>query len=159
MMIGHTSQKEWDNLVRTHLLGDGLINGVLLLTHNLSHVYSYGLLNHVPEEQYMQLRGIFQVFGDAEKESKLLQTGFVIDIADFSEDTSVQGDGLTNRTAVKFVIRKLNYHSIYATSHRNQHGVILMNLPMGILIASHSYPVHSSVAAQQVEDVCMLLRT
>ena len=55
-------------------------------------------------------------------------------------------------------ISSLVIFSVYAVSKLNRFGLIVINLPFGILIASHQHPVTSAVASNFVENAAEVLR-
>ena len=48
--------------------------------------------------------------------------------------------------------------SVYAVSKLNRFGLVVINLPFGVLITSHRHPVTSAVASDFVENAAGLLR-
>lgn len=50
------------------------------------------------------------------------------------------------------------FFSVYAVSKKNNFGLVVINLPFGILVTSHSHPVTSAVASDFVENAAELLR-
>ena len=135
---------KWDRFVKENVLHNDIIDGVLLITKNLEAVYRYGALQGVPSEQFSQFNDFFQCQHSESGKSQVLVNGFRLDIG-------------ANR--MKFIIRKSQHHSVYAVTKGNKMGVVVVNVPFGILVVSHSYPVMSNVAAQHVEDICILLRS
>lgn len=49
-------------------------------------------------------------------------------------------------------------HSVYAVTHKNRGGIIVCDLPYGILVATYSFPCTSVKAIDIVEKACELLR-
>ena len=143
-MLEAMSEK-WNKFIQDKLLWNDLIDGVLLLTNNLEPVYTFGELCDIPENQFHQFERIFQwdLLSEFDRNC-VLANGFQLDV------------GL--RT-LKFVVRQRQDHSAYAITKANAMGLVVVNLPFGILVASHSYPVTSAVASQHVEDVCRVLRS
>lgn len=143
-MFSEKSQdKKWHKFIKDNLLKNKIINGVLLLTKNLDPVYKFGSLENIQQEQFLQFQDVFEYQHTESGKSDSMMKGFELDI---------------NSVREKFIIRQCQYHSAYAITKGNKMGVVAVNLPFGILVASHSYPIMSSVAAQHVEDTCMLLR-
>jgi len=52
----------------------------------------------------------------------------------------------------------LLFFSVYAVSKLNRFGLIVINLPFGILIASHRHPITSAIASDFVENAAEVLR-
>ena len=48
--------------------------------------------------------------------------------------------------------------SVYAVTHKNRGGIIVCDLPYGILVATYSFPCTSFKAIDIVEKACELLR-
>ena len=48
--------------------------------------------------------------------------------------------------------------SVYAVTHKNRCGIIVCDLPYGILVATYSFPCTSVKAIDIVEKACELLR-
>lgn len=48
--------------------------------------------------------------------------------------------------------------SVYAVTHKNRGGIIVCDLPYGILVATYSFPCTSVKAIDIVEKACELLR-
>lgn len=48
--------------------------------------------------------------------------------------------------------------SVYAVTHKNRGGIIVCDLPYGILVATYSLPCTSVKAIDIVEKACELLR-
>ncbi|XP_057292142.1 uncharacterized protein LOC130614718 [Hydractinia symbiolongicarpus] len=134
----------WAIFLKEKLLFKSIIDGILLFTSNLITVQTYGCLENVPCGQLEQFKNIFDSLHDDNKHSELLVKGFTLNI---------------NSAPTKLVIRKCNLHSVYAVSKANMVGIIAVNLPFGVLLASHAYPITSAIAVQHVEDVCKLLRS
>jgi len=135
----------WQRFVHEKLLRDDVIDGILLLTFHGSHVYSYGQLSNLHEESFHQFTGIFDL--TTEEENKFFQNGFKLFF-------KTEGEVLHQ----KFVIRKKTFHSVYAVSKLNRFGLIVINLPFGILIASHRHPITSAIASDFVENAAEVLR-
>ena len=134
----------WEKFAKEKLLANGIINGLLLLTSNAStKLYSYGRLESLSQEQFSQFTKWFEESCHEDLHEENLRNGFALDLGG---------------QKIKFVVRSAQYHSVYAISKRNLHGLVIVNLPYGVLVASHSYPCHSVDAARHVEDVCELLR-
>ncbi|XP_065063275.1 uncharacterized protein LOC135689830 isoform X2 [Rhopilema esculentum] len=129
----------------TFLKGD-IIDGILLLTFNGKHAYSHGELSHVIEDDYTQFVGIFDL-GDEHKETHFYQDGFNLRMKNEKDEKEH-----------KFIIRRKTFHSVYATSKRNVFGLVVVNLPFGVLVASHHHPITSAVACEFVENAAELLR-
>lgn len=141
-----SDNKAWQTFVNETLLKGNLIDGILLLTFNGNHVYSYGELSNLDEANFSQFVGIFDLASE-EEENQFYQKGFVL--------TFKTGYHTSHQ---KFVIRKKTFHSVYAISKMNKCGMVVINLPFGILITSHRYPVTSAVASDFVEAAAGLLR-
>ena len=134
------TNESWKSFVEKKLLSNNLIDGVAMFTKTLVPLEMYGKLQNLSIDQLEQFLDIFtKIHSQAEN----ITHGFTVDL---------------NSQQVKFVIRHYNYHSVYSISKANQMGLIVINLPFGVLIASHTYPVTSAVAALHVEDVCYFLR-
>ena len=130
----------WQNFLKEKLLFNNIIDGVLLFTHNLMPVYKYGCLQNSLPEEFCQFQALFDSQHTETKYNDALVNGFKLEI---------------NSRTVKFVVRASQHHSVYAISKANEIGIVVVNLPFGILVASHSYPITSTMAALHVEDVCV----
>nr|XP_047127177.1 uncharacterized protein LOC124808124 [Hydra vulgaris] len=130
----------WKEFLHQKLLHNNLIDGVAMFTKTLVPLEMYGKLQNLPINQLEQFLNIFT---NIKSQPENVAHGFTIDI---------------NLQEVKFVIRHYNFHSVYSVSKANQMGLIVINLPFGVIVSSHTYPVTSAVASQHVEDVCYLLR-
>lgn len=136
--------KDWNEFTKDKLLLYNIIDGVLLITPNLQIVYSYGKLNNLQTEELSQFHNIFQLMHNKEKHNLNLQNGFSLTI---------------NEESLKFVIRQSQHHSVYAITKSNLVGIVVVNIGYGYLVATHSYPIQSCIAARHVEDVCFLMRS
>eukprot|EP00112_Aurelia_sp_Birch-Aquarium-sp1_P004104 Seg1466.2 transcript_id=Seg1466.2/GoldUCD/mRNA.D3Y31 product="hypothetical protein" protein_id=Seg1466.2/GoldUCD/D3Y31 len=136
----------WEEFLKETLLRDGMIDGVLLLTSIGDHVYSYGELSFAAKEDYSQFIGVFD-YDETREGQSLFQSGIKLTLKKENKTENL-----------KFVVRKKTFHSFYATSNMNQLGLVVINLPFGILITSHRHPITSAVAADFVERAAELLR-
>ncbi|KAK3710530.1 hypothetical protein QZH41_009356, partial [Actinostola sp. cb2023] len=99
------------------------------------------------EDGFSCIPQFVQIFNAStgEQEEKLCSKGFVLpDI-----------HGKQNH----FTIYHKTYCSVYSTSEHNNQGLIICNLPYGVLIASHASNQTSTDAVRVVENACRILRT
>lgn len=129
--------KTWTEFIGTNLLNTGFIDGVLLLTTNLVPVYKYGKLEELPAVEFVKFEELFDVIYNESKYQNKLASGLNLTI---------------NGETLKFVIRQLSYTTCYAVTKGN-FGIVTVKLPFGYILASHSYPVSSHVAACLVDDL------
>ncbi|XP_060074670.1 uncharacterized protein LOC132554380 [Ylistrum balloti] len=132
----------WDQLIRDQLLRHNLVSGVLLLTRHGQPAYTYGELDIDPTVE----------------ESK----HFVQAFRQIQSQQATQNDTLTiqfkNRQKVNFTVYKRSHCSIYATSGGNRDGLMICNLPHGVMLCTYHLPTQSGKVIPMVEHFCDMLR-
>ncbi|XP_069116057.1 uncharacterized protein [Argopecten irradians] len=127
----------WDQLITGQLLRYNLVSGVLLLTRHGQPAYTYGELeiNPLMEES----KPFIQAFRQTPQ----------------SDTFAVQ---FKNGQKVNFKVYKRSHCSIYATSGGNRDGLMICNLPHGVMLCTYHLPVQSGQVITVVERFCDILR-
>lgn len=136
------SSKNWDQFVQENLLASDVVDGIQLLTKQSKSLYCYGQLKGLTENDMSQFVVIFNTTND-EEDAAMCQKGFTL--------------GFSGKE-IHFTIYRKSHNSVYATSARNSQGLVVCNLPSGVLVASYSQPHTSSQAIFIVETACQVLR-
>ncbi|XP_070578259.1 uncharacterized protein [Ptychodera flava] len=137
-----TSDVEWDTFIHENLIQHGIVNGVALITRQCQIVYSYGSLQDLEQSNWEQFGNLFFSLSP-EQDQPLFARGFNLPV-----DNEMKN----------FKIYKKTNCSIYATSHGNKLGLIVCNLPYGVLICTYGYPHTAGIAVKHVEQFSDLLR-
>ncbi|XP_064603769.1 uncharacterized protein LOC135469158 isoform X2 [Liolophura sinensis] len=124
------------------LLSLGVASGVVLMSHLGTVSYSYGDLTNVSQEELKQFVSQFDQHPKPE-ENFPAEPGYVLSIG--GQET-------------RFKIFKKTYCSIYCTTKGHNSGLVIGNLPHGILLCTYHRPVHSVQATQTIEAFCNKLR-
>ena len=134
--------ENWEQFIKHHLLKDGFINGVLLFSLDLDLVYQHGFLKTMHTQEFTKFQELFECVHDESSRDGLLKRGLNLTID--SKD-------------IKFVIRQLQTNSVCCITSRNDFGLVIVKFSFGVLVASHSYPIPSHVAMNQVQDIVVML--
>ena len=134
--------KNWEQFINHHLLRNGFIDGVLLFSLNLDLVYQHGVLKTMHSDEFTKFKKLFECVHDEVSRDALLKRGLYFTI---------------NSKEIKFVIRQLQTSSVCCITSRNDFGLVIVKFGFGILVASHSYPIPSHVAVNQVQDIIVML--
>ena len=134
--------ENWQLFIQQHLLKNGFIDGVLLLSLNLDLVYEHGNLKTMPVAEYKKFQELFECVYEESSREELLKRGLRLTI---------------NDTDMKFVIRQLQTNSACCITSRNDFGLVMVKFSFGILVATHAYPIPSHVAMNQVQDIVVML--
>lgn len=138
------TRENWSKFVQAHLFVGEVLDGLILLTKRGDSIHSCGKLKDLDEKYYSQFLVIFNITSE-EEESSLCQKGFVLQTdIDACED--------------KYIIYSKKFCSVYAVTRHNRSGIIVCNLPYGIMVATYSFPCTSVKAIDIVEKACELLR-
>jgi len=135
--------KNWQEFIHQNLLKNGFIDGFLLFSLDLELVYQYGELSKMDQSEFRKFQEVFDHVHDESSRASLLQRGLHLNVGE-------QDD-------VKFVIRHLQNNCISCVTKHNRIGVVIMKFQFGIIVASHSYPITSHVALNQVQDLVVML--
>ncbi|KAM7440967.1 hypothetical protein ABFA07_009953 [Porites harrisoni] len=136
--------ENWSQFAEAHLFVGEILDGLILLTKRGDSIYSCGKLKDLEEKYFSQFLVVFNITSEDE-ESNLCQRGFVLQTGkDASEN--------------KYIIYSKSFCSVYAVTHKNRGGIIVCDLPYGILVATYSFPCTSVKAIDIVEKACELLR-
>ncbi|CAH1791395.1 unnamed protein product [Owenia fusiformis] len=135
--------KDWSSFVKDGLLDSGLFSGVGLITKQSKPTYTYGSLTDIEQSCWKQFCDLFQLWSSTNEQV-----------------TSKNQLSLTFKDSkhVSYKIYKKTFCSVYATSERNQEGLVVCNLPYGILIVTHSQPQPGVKAIKLIEQFCDQLR-
>lgn len=134
--------ENWEQFIKYHLLKDSFIDGVLLFSLNLDLVYQHGILKTMHSQEFTKFQELFQCVHDESSRETLLKRGLHFTI---------------NSKDIKFVIRQLQTNSVCCITSGNDFGLVIVKFSFGILVASHSYPISSHVAMNQVQDIIVML--
>ncbi|XP_032228338.2 uncharacterized protein LOC116611844 [Nematostella vectensis] len=133
----------WKDFVQEHLLKYGVIDGIILTTKRGEAIYSHGKMNSIDQSKLGQFVQMFSVSTE-EQELAACKRGFVL----------YNMDGKSTHYKV--------YHkmpcSAYCTSGGNSQGLLVCNLPYGVLVASHPAQQTNTMVINIVERACQLLR-
>lgn len=132
----------WNQLIRDQLLIHNVVSGVLLLTRHGQPAYMYGELDTVLSVE--DCKQITQAFRPTYSEEMAKRDAFTIQFK--------------NGHQVNFTVYKRSYCSIYATSGGNRDGLIICNLPHGVMLCTYHLPTQSGQVITLVEKFCDMLR-
>ncbi|XP_048240842.1 uncharacterized protein LOC124140665 isoform X2 [Haliotis rufescens] len=133
----------WDAFVKSNLLSAGIVSGVCLSAQHGVPIYTHGDLDALEQADLQQFLPVFRSPSSQHTEG-ILEAGFTI---------STRG-GKT----MEFKVYQKTYCSVYATSPGNTEGLIISNLPHGVLLCTYRHPVQPGIAIKHVEQFCDLLR-
>ncbi|XP_078621181.1 uncharacterized protein LOC144887667 [Branchiostoma floridae x Branchiostoma japonicum] len=132
----------WEDFVYQNLLQYGAVTGVALFGCHGNLVYSHGCLSDGREEQlWGQVKDLFTKLPPEEDH----QVNRVLTIH-------------TGQRSADFRIYQMTENSVYGTTDKQRHGVVVCHLPLGILVALHEERFPASKAVMVVENFCGLLR-
>ncbi|XP_071511427.1 uncharacterized protein [Diadema antillarum] len=132
----------WESFVNDHLLSNGTVTGVSLLSQQGACLYSMGALTDFHKiSDAKQLLRIFNPSQTSVMRPKL--------------NVYVTGQGTLN-----FQVHKQTNCSLYAASVGSHVGLLVGNLPYGVLVCTHLHQEpYIARARKQFEHVCGLLRS
>ncbi|XP_033733897.1 uncharacterized protein LOC117323019 [Pecten maximus] len=132
----------WDQLITAQLLRYNLVSGVLLLTRHGQPAYTYGELDINPTVE--ESKHFIQAFRLSQSQQTPQNDTFIVQFK--------------NGQKVNFTVYKRSFCSIYATSNGNRDGLIICNLPHGVMLCTYHLPVQSGQVITLVERFCDVLR-
>ena len=135
--------KNWEEFIHKNLLKDGFIDGFLLFSLDLELVYQYGKLSKINQSEFTKFKDVFDHVYDESSRATLLQRVLYLNVGELDD--------------VKFVIRQLQNNCISCVTKHNRIGVVIVKFQFGIIVASHSYPIPSHVALNQIQDLVVML--
>ena len=94
-------------------------------------------------KDFEQFKGVFNSITE-KQDVTICQKGFTLE-----RDDNVK---------VHYKVYKKSLCSMYCMSENRQSGLIVCNLPYGMLITTYSQPVKAQDAVELVENACTLLR-
>ncbi|XP_067680498.1 uncharacterized protein [Haliotis asinina] len=133
----------WDTFIHSNLLSAGIVSGVCLAAQHGVPIYTHGELDNLEQADLQQFLPVFRSISSQHTES-ILEAGFMI---------PSKGGKTT-----EFKVYQKTYCSVYATSVGNTEGLIVSNLPHGILLCTYRHPVQPGIAIKHVEQFCDQLR-
>ncbi|XP_013405741.1 uncharacterized protein LOC106170429 isoform X2 [Lingula anatina] len=133
----------WETFIQANLLATGVVNGVAVLTKSGQCAFLHGRLYNLEKVNWKQFLEIFQ-YSSEKHNDQIFENGFRLQFPGQRE--------------IQYKVYQKTYCSAYATSQGNQEGLIVCNLPYGILISTFSYPQVAAVAVKVVENFCDKLR-
>lgn len=147
-MTCHTTTQDstWKKFVEGHLLKDNVIDGVSIISKLGEILYTYGKFTELSQVEVQQFLSQFENTKKQQEETRM-QKGFHLNVT-------------ANNRPVVFYIHKKTRCSVYAISEGSHTGLLVGNLPLGILLCTYA-PSHSTSgpAIKHFEQFCDLLRS
>ncbi|CAB4024209.1 Hypothetical predicted protein [Paramuricea clavata] len=139
------SGSSWERFVQDNLLYANTLDGILLITSYGEQIYCWG--PKIDEDECKQFKGVFNSITE-NQELAICQKGFTLK----RDHDNIKG------FKVHYKVYKKSLCSMYCMSENRQSGLIVCNLPYGMLITTYSHPVKAQDAIELVENACTLLR-
>ncbi|XP_064621177.1 uncharacterized protein LOC135484042 [Lineus longissimus] len=114
---------DWEEFSKAHLLKQGILDGVALLSLHGIGIYTYGLMDSVEQSNWGQFSKLFH-YSCGPQEQDLVNQGFKLVLA--------------NGRIVSYKIYNKSFCSAYCTSEGGEDGLIVSRLPCGILVCSYA---------------------
>lgn len=135
----------WEQFVEGHLLQDGVISGVCLVSNLGQILYQSGEMAELAETEVNQFLRHFLSTNVDDDEGTLMQRGFCLTLKGAS---------------TMFHINRKTKSSVYAIGDGTRMALLLGNLPHGVLLCSY-FPTNENTgrAVKRFELACNLLRS
>ncbi|XP_011681884.1 uncharacterized protein LOC105446582 [Strongylocentrotus purpuratus] len=131
----------WEDFVNEKLVQGGAVTGICLVSHQGVCLYSMGLLKDF--EKTCDVKQILHLFNDSRKQKTSLLSVYV-----------------TGQGSLSFQVHQQTNCSLIATSAGSHIGLLMGNLPHGILACTYTHrEPEIGRAKKQFEEVCRLLRS
>ncbi|KAL5008255.1 hypothetical protein ScPMuIL_013836 [Solemya velum] len=133
----------WKQFVTGKLLCHNVLSGVVLMSCQAQPFYTFGELEHLTPEDLKQFLNAF-THPQRDDGSKTSPRSFHI--------------RTSHTDYMDFKVYQKSYCSIYATSEGSSDGLVICNLPYGLLVCTYHRPIQDGHAIQVIENFCDLLR-
>ncbi|XP_052768767.1 uncharacterized protein LOC128222307 [Mya arenaria] len=130
----------FEKFITGGLINTGHVSGVLLLTRQGQTMYSFGDLQHLPQEEVKQFLSLFERYSSEGLANK-----------DFHISPP-------KRRGWIFKTYQRTFSSVYATCSRDSGGLTVCNLPYGILICVYGPTTLPGEAIKAIENFCDVMR-
>eukprot|EP00026_Physarum_polycephalum_P020641 Phypoly_transcript_23361.p1 GENE.Phypoly_transcript_23361~~Phypoly_transcript_23361.p1 ORF type:complete len:139 (+),score=23.56 Phypoly_transcript_23361:79-495(+) len=135
----------WDTLIQEKLLNPGIVESVALLNTQGECISSFGNIAKAH-------------FDSAPLSSNLLFLDLFVPRLSEEEITPWWEQKGIEIGQIQFRIFEKTMKSVYGISHRKREGIIINNLPFGVLVSIYTRPHTAQTVVPKVEKFCDLLR-